>query len=429
MRKMISCLAILTMLASMVSCKSTESGGISDNTVPTKAAVTTTVAEISKDEKTTTVAETSKDEKTTTASNGAEKSKDTTKNDTSANDETNSTLVLKEEDRLFGAYVDTQGDVLNLRNEPSPTADIIDTIPDQTQIDIYSCGKAGWYCTSYNGKSGYVSAVYIKEIQDYVPQENTQELITDISELVGQWKYQIAPEGKNITVGATDNGIIDVKSDGTYTYTDLDGNTHSGTVKVDYDTLGGDYSVPFFAFYEGDKFFISCYCQQNNPNVYLIGNGGMGQLLSVNADFSAIAGEWEELNGDGRVFDISANGTYTVTYPNNSTEQGFIKIGNEIFSENSDGKWYNFYNSSGMAWIGFPKTDSGTVDELKAGDFTLRRRKNDIVDQEQAEDERIADKSEIAAARMKDFNAIMAVLNALAQNMVQSCMYTISHRA
>ena len=97
MKKMISCLAMLTMLASMVSCGSTESGGTSDNTVPTKAAVTTTAAE------------TSKDEKTTTAAKVAEKSKDTTKNDTSANDETNSTLVLKEEDRLFGAYVDTQG--------------------------------------------------------------------------------------------------------------------------------------------------------------------------------------------------------------------------------------------------------------------------------------------------------------------------------
>ena len=169
MKKMISCLAILTMLASMVSCRSTESGGTSDNTAPTKAAVTTTVAE------------TSKDEKTTTASNGAENSKDTTKNDTSANDETNSTLVLKEEDRLFGAYVDTQGDVLNLRNEPFPTADIITTIPDKTQIDIYSCGKAGWYCTSYDGKSGYVSAEYIQKIQDYEPQETTQELITDIS--------------------------------------------------------------------------------------------------------------------------------------------------------------------------------------------------------------------------------------------------------
>lgn len=269
MRKMISCIAILVMLSSIVSCGSTDKGGTSDNTVPTKAAVTTTAAE------------TSKDEKTTTASNGAENSKDTTKNDTSANDAASSTLILKEEDRLFGAYVDTQGDVLNLRNEPFPTADIITTIPDKTQIDIYSCGKVGWYCTSYDGKSGYVSAEYIQKIQDYEPQETTQELITDISELVGQWKYQIAPEGKNITVGATDNGTIDIKSDGTYIYTDLDGNNHSGTVKVDYDTFGGDYSVPFFAFYEGDQFFIGCYCHESHSDVYMTGNGGMSQIVRI----------------------------------------------------------------------------------------------------------------------------------------------------
>lgn len=156
MKKIISCLAILTMLASMVSCGSTESGGTSDNTVPTKAAVTTTVAE------------TSKDEKTTTAAKVAEKSKDSAKNETSANDTAKSELVLKEEDRLFGGYVDTQGDVLNLRNEPFQTADIIATIPDKTQIDIYSCGRADWYCTSYNGKSGYVSADYIKAIESYM---------------------------------------------------------------------------------------------------------------------------------------------------------------------------------------------------------------------------------------------------------------------
>lgn len=268
MKKTFIIIAMAGILTAITGCGNTGDTR-SENPIPTKAAVTTTVAE------------TSKDEKTTIASNGAEKSKDTTKNDTSANDETNSTLVLKEEDRLFGAYVDTQGDVLNLRNEPFPTADIIAAIPDKTQIDIYSCGKAGWYCTSYNGKSGYVSADYIKEIQDYEPQENTQELITDISELVGQWKYQIAPEGKNITAGVTDNGTIDIKSDGTYIYTDLDGNNHSGTVKVDYDTFGGDYSVPFFAFYEGDQFFIGCYCHESHSDVYMTGNGGMSQIVRI----------------------------------------------------------------------------------------------------------------------------------------------------
>jgi hypothetical protein len=258
----------------MVSCGKTENGETSGNTISSPKTTTSAAA-------TTAESGDSKDEKTTTAAKAADNSKDTAKADTSAKDSEQTTMVLNEEDRLFGAYVDTQGDGLNLRNEPFPTADIIATIPDKTQIDIYSCGKAGWYCTSYNGKSGYVSADYIKKIQDYEPQENTQELITDISELVGQWKYQIAPEGKNITAGATDNGTIDIKSDGTYIYTDLDGNTHSGTVKVDYDTLGGDYRVPFFAFYEGDQFFIGCYCHESHSDVYMTGNGGMSQIVRI----------------------------------------------------------------------------------------------------------------------------------------------------
>ncbi|MCR4638806.1 SH3 domain-containing protein [Ruminococcus sp.] len=178
MKKMISCLAILTMLSSMVSCGNTENGGTHENLI-SSSKITTSAAE-------TTTAGSAKDEKTTTAAKTAEKSKDTAKTETSVNDAAISNFELKEEDRLFGAYVDTKGDGLNLRNEPFPTADIIATIPDKTQIDIYSCGKAGWYCTSYNGKSGYVSADYVKEIQDYEPQENTQKLITDISELVGQ---------------------------------------------------------------------------------------------------------------------------------------------------------------------------------------------------------------------------------------------------
>ena len=151
MKKMISCLAILTMMASMVSCGNTEGGGTSENAASAKTAVTTT-------------ADASKDNKATTAENPTEKSKDSAKSETPANGTANSSLVLKE-DRLFGGYVNTQGDDLNLRKEPFPTADIIDTIPDKTQIDIYSCGRADWYCTSYNGKSGYVSADYIKEIE------------------------------------------------------------------------------------------------------------------------------------------------------------------------------------------------------------------------------------------------------------------------
>ena len=201
--------------------------------------------------------------------------------------------------------------------------------------------------------------------------------ITNINNLVGQWKYQLAAENKNVDVSAVDNGIITVKEDGTYTYTDLDGNTHSGTVKIDYDTFGGEFKVPFFAFYEGDEFFIGCYCQQNNPNAYLIGNGGMAQLLSVDADFSAITGEWEEQADFGRIFNINADGTYTATSPDNLTYYGSIRIEKKVFAEDDGSKWYNFYNANGMAWISFPMTESETVDELREGDFILKRKNAD----------------------------------------------------
>ena len=270
------------------------------------------------------------------------------------------------------------------------------------------------------------AAVYAADTATASVSEEAAYDETDIRNIVGQWKYQLAADGKTVDISSKDNGIITVKEDSTYTYTDLDGNAHSGTVKLDYDTFGEDYRVPFFAFYEGDKFFISCYCQQNNPNAYIIGNGGMEQLLSVNADFSAITGEWEELIGDRRIFNISANGVYTVTYPDNATDQGIIKVGNEMFSANSDGKWYNFYNASGRAWIGFPKTDSGTVNELKAGDFTLRRKNidtSDTVHQERSEGGKTDDKNESAsfdkedktkgAIRvMENFNVIMALTGA-----------------
>lgn len=183
--------------------------------------------------------------------------------------------MLNENERLFGGYVDTKGGDLNMREEPFTSAEVIGSIPDGTQINVFSCGKAGWYATSFNGKTGYISADFVNEI----PSDNTGYFLTDISELVGQWKYQVAPEGMNITAGVTDNGIIDIKGDSTYVYTDLEGKTHSGTVRVDYDTFGGDYRIPFFAFYEGDEFFIGCYCQNEHSDVYVTGNGGESQIV------------------------------------------------------------------------------------------------------------------------------------------------------
>ena len=294
MKKMITCLAILTMLSTMVSCgiddvgetsgstpdiitstSSTETAGTKSSEPETEAAETAHAAAEEKTEAKS-PAKAENDEATAAApaaDNAQPKSTEPT--EAPANEAPKEPLVLNENERLFGGYVDTKGDNLNMREEPFISAEIIGSIPDGTQINVFSCGKAGWYATSFNGKTGYISADFVNEI----PSDNTGYFLTDISELVGQWKYQVAPEGMNITAGVTDNGIIDIKGDSTYVYTDLEGKTHSGTVRVDYDTFDGDYRIPFFAFYEGDEFFIVCYCQNEHSDVYVTGNGGESQIV------------------------------------------------------------------------------------------------------------------------------------------------------
>lgn len=279
MKKMITCLAILTMLSTMVSCGIDDVGETSGSTpdiITSTSSPETAPAAAEEKTEAKAPANAENDEAAAAApaaDNAQPKAPEPT--EAPANEAPKEPLVLNENERLFGGYVDTKGGDLNMREEPFTSAEIIGSIPDGTQINVFSCGKAGWYATSFNGKTGYISADFVNEI----PSDNTGYFLTDISELVGQWKYQVAPEGMNITAGVTDNGIIDIKGDSTYVYTDLEGKTHSGTVRVDYDTFGGDYRIPFFAFYEGDEFFIGCYCQNEHSDIYVTGNGGESQIV------------------------------------------------------------------------------------------------------------------------------------------------------
>ncbi len=70
---------------------------------------------------------------------------------------------------LFGGYVALETAKLNLRKAPNTNAEILDQIPAKTQLDIYAGGTSGWYWTFYNGKGGYISSDYIKEIEPYQP--------------------------------------------------------------------------------------------------------------------------------------------------------------------------------------------------------------------------------------------------------------------
>jgi uncharacterized protein YraI len=55
----------------------------------------------------------------------------------------------------------------NLRAGPGTSSSILYTIPSQTTIAITGVPNNGWYPVTVNGKSGYVSGEYLKNISPY----------------------------------------------------------------------------------------------------------------------------------------------------------------------------------------------------------------------------------------------------------------------
>lgn len=62
----------------------------------------------------------------------------------------------------FGVYkVVTPGSALNLRAEPTTLSDVLDSIPDNTQLEITKV-KSGWGYTTYNNIKGWVSLDFVE---------------------------------------------------------------------------------------------------------------------------------------------------------------------------------------------------------------------------------------------------------------------------
>ena len=145
MKKTISCLTMLTLLASMVSCGSLESSSTTEKAIPSD--VTTAV--------TTTAPITSEsDEITTTAANKK------TGNSTAAE-------PSKLGKAIFGGYVTADTAVKNTADVNSET---LLTIPDGTQIGVFESGVDGWFMTDFKKTVGYIPANNVKEISPYDPE-------------------------------------------------------------------------------------------------------------------------------------------------------------------------------------------------------------------------------------------------------------------
>ena len=141
--------------------------------------------------------------------------------------------------------------------------------------------------------------------------------------IVGQWIYEEQDAGFTDQYVGTPKGCVIVSKDGTYSYNN-GASTTTGTVKIAYDEYSNGDKVPYYSFCnDNGEFWIGCYINQNEPDVFYIGNGGMSRLVR---DTSGENAQGSERSGDAFVGTWgSGRATMVVEKISNNTFSVFIK--------------------------------------------------------------------------------------------------------
>ena len=82
-----------------------------------------------------------------------------------------------------GQVYNTGATGLNLREKPNETSTVLVSIPEGTKVDIVA-KNGNWYKTTYAGKTGYVSATYIKEVTEEDSGEQEQSIFDRVYEIM-----------------------------------------------------------------------------------------------------------------------------------------------------------------------------------------------------------------------------------------------------
>ena len=104
----------------------------------------------------------------------------------------------------------------------------------------------------------------------------TTQTAVSLSALAGKWEYQVSSGNDTVDKGAKSNGTIEIKADGTFTYTDTAKKTVNGIVKLEPDGIIGS-TITLVNFYVDGAISISG--AYRSANEISIGNGGMSRLV------------------------------------------------------------------------------------------------------------------------------------------------------
>lgn len=266
MKKLIACLTLLTMMSAIVSCGTTDSDSEADTVKPSLPGTTVSTETTGAAQENAATAAGSQTENNSGGNAGGGNTVGTTSasnNSTPASE----TITLNSADYLFGGYVSTQSDSLNMRSKPDTNSSIIVQIPSKTQLDIYKCDTQGWYLTSYDGKNGYVNADYIEQ----VPAHDGGDGLADKPNEYGY--YTLTSNPNPGAGGPILSNLTGTFSDGkdTYTFYDCsaydgkftakyaDGTTVDGYAKMQYMLLADNSREYWYVLYDTSSKCVGCF--------------------------------------------------------------------------------------------------------------------------------------------------------------------------
>ena len=104
-----------------------------------------------------------------------------------------------------------------------------------------------------------------------------------INLVAGKWRHQVANGSGTVDKGAYDIGIIDIREDSTFTYTDAYNNVITGTVDMRPETwAGGDYIRVDLS--GNSDFSLHASYIEGRTDELALGNGYLDRLLRAGSD-------------------------------------------------------------------------------------------------------------------------------------------------
>ncbi|MBR4628587.1 MAG: hypothetical protein IKO47_13010 [Ruminococcus sp.] len=214
--------------------------------------------------------------------------------------------------------------------------------------------------------------------------------------IAGNWIYELRDASSTEEYVGIPKGYVTVSSDGTYTYNN-GAFTENGTVKVDYDEFMEGNKVPFYAFYnENNEFWIGCYVNQNEKDIFYIGNGGESRLVRDTGN--AVGGtdnysvpneygfyEYKEPPREGAgcimvkdiegkwihgqfILEIKSCDMYSGEFEDSNeggNYTGKVKLEFTLEENNMTQLWYNLYTNDGKLFKSFKATGDIPVNSIK----------------------------------------------------------------